>query len=131
MKSKNTINTKLNYLFLGIAMIGLTSFTKVYLEGKYTKINTTNTVIEISEGEKLIAKLDCIGCHKKDQKLVGPSYSDIAKKYPNNDKTITDLSAKIIKGGSGVWGAIPMAAHPNLKKDEAKSIAKYILSLKK
>jgi cytochrome c len=75
--------------------------------------------------------MDCVGCHKLDKKLIGPSYLDIAKKYTLNDKNINYLSNKIIKGGSGVWGNIPMAAHATLKKDEAKSIAKYILSLKK
>ena len=122
---------KLTYLFLVITMVGLTSFTKVSMEMKYTKAAIVNSILQNSEGEKLIATLDCKTCHNKDKKIIGPSYSDIAKKYPNNDKTISDLSSKIIKGGSGVWGAIPMAAHPNLKKDEAKSIAKYILSLKK
>ncbi|MGL3000492.1 c-type cytochrome [Flavobacterium sp. RSSB_23] len=84
-----------------------------------------------SEGEKLIAKQDCATCHKIDKKVIGPSYLDIAKKYPMNDKNINYLSDKIIKGGSGVWGAIPMAAHGALKKDDAKKIAKYILSLNK
>jgi len=93
-------------------------------------INGKNEV-QPSEGEKIIAKLDCVACHKTDKKLIGPSYLDIAKKYPMNDKNVNYLSDKIIKGGSGVWGAIPMAAHSTLKKDEAKKIAKYILSLNK
>jgi cytochrome c len=87
--------------------------------------------IQPSEGEKIMSKQDCVACHKIDKKLVGPSYLDIAKKYPMNDKNINYLSEKIIKGGSGVWGAIPMAAHTALKKDDAKKIAKYILSLNK
>jgi len=84
-----------------------------------------------SEGEVIMKKLDCATCHKMDKKVIGPSFLDIAKKYPTNDKNINYLSDKMIKGGSGVWGAIPMAPHATLKKDEAKKIAKYILSLNK
>ncbi|WP_348812511.1 c-type cytochrome [Flavobacterium maritimum] len=120
---------KLTYLLLGAAMITLTSFSKDNFEEKYSK--KTNTIEQQSDGEKLISKMDCVGCHKLDKKLIGPSYLDIAKKYPLNDKNINYLSNKIIKGGSGVWGTVPMAAHSTLKKDDAKSIAKYILSLKK
>lgn len=121
---------KFTYLLLGAAMLTLSSFVKDNLEEKYT--NKTNTIEQQqSEGEKLISKMDCVGCHKLDKKLIGPSYVDIAKKYDLNDKNINYLSTKIIKGGSGVWGAIPMAAHSTLVKDDAKKIAKYILSLKK
>ena len=87
--------------------------------------------LQPSEGEKIVAKQDCATCHKVDKKLIGPSYLDIAKKYPNNDKSISYLADKIIKGGSGVWGAIPMAAHSKLSKEEAKKIASYIMTLKK
>lgn len=92
---------------------------------------TTVIISQASDGEKLISKLDCVGCHKMDKKLIGPSYLDIAKKYPNNDKNQNYIADKIIKGGSGVWGSIPMAAHATLNKKDANTIAKYILSLKK
>lgn len=123
---------KLKYLLFGVALISLTSFSNDTLYTNYSKVTKkTNTVFQTSDGEKLIAKSDCVGCHKLDKKLIGPSYIDIAKKYPSNDKNVAYLSGKIIKGGSGVWGTIPMAAHASLKKDDAKSMAKYILSLKK
>ena len=120
---------KLNHLFIGIAIITLTSFTTENKVEKYSNIR--NVVFQASDGEKLIAKSDCVACHKLDKKLIGPSYQDIANKYTDNEKSITYLSNKIIKGGSGVWGTIPMAAHTNMKKEDAKTIAKYILSLKK
>lgn len=120
---------KYNCLILGIALITLTSFNEKLEQNDY--VNKFEIVYQNSEGEKLIAKSDCIGCHKIDKKLIGPSYLDIASKYPNNDKNINYLAGKIIKGGSGVWGSIPMAAHASMKKEEAKTIAKYILSLKK
>ncbi|GAB1464136.1 c-type cytochrome [Pedobacter sp.] len=87
--------------------------------------------MQMSGGELLINKSDCIGCHHKINKLIGPSYTDIAKKYPNNDKNLTYLADKIIKGGAGVWGKIPMTPHPKVSKDDAKLMVKYILSLKK
>ncbi|WP_426063734.1 c-type cytochrome [Flavobacterium sp. DSP2-3-1] len=123
---------KLKYLLFGVALISLTSFSNDNLDTKYIKATKKTTAIfQTSDGEKLIAKSDCVGCHKLDKKLIGPSYLDIAKKYPSNDKNITYLSGKIIKGGSGVWGTIPMSAHASLKKNDANSMAKYILSLKK
>ena len=69
---------KITYLLLSVAMITLTSFSKENKEEKYTK--KTEAVYQASNGEKLIAKMDCVGCHKIDKKLVGPAYLDIAKK---------------------------------------------------
>ncbi|WEK18739.1 MAG: c-type cytochrome [Candidatus Pedobacter colombiensis] len=83
------------------------------------------------EGEKLIAKSDCIGCHNKVQKVIGPAYVDIAAKYPLNDENVNHLADKIIAGGKGVWGEIPMTPHSALSKDDAKKMVSYILSLKK
>ncbi|MFE3871671.1 c-type cytochrome [Flavobacterium sp. ZS1P70] len=123
---------KLKYLFFGVALVSLTSFSNGNLDTKYsTPTKKSNTVLQTSDGEKLIAKSDCVGCHKLDKKLIGPSYLDIAKKYASNEKNVNYLSGKIIKGGAGVWGTIPMAAHASLKKNDAKSMATYILSLKK
>ncbi len=81
------------------------------------------------EGLKLIEGTDCLSCHKVDAKLVGPSYQDVAKKYTDAD--IDHLAQKIIDGGKGVWGEIPMTPHAGLSKDNAKLMVKYILSLKK
>jgi cytochrome c len=85
---------------------------------------------DIKRGEALIAKSDCFACHKVDAKLLGPSYKDVAAKYPDNAGTIAQLAGKIKNGGSGVWGAIPMSPHPTLSDDDAKAMVKYILSLK-
>ncbi|SEF95546.1 c-type cytochrome [Flavobacterium urumqiense] len=123
---------KLKYLFFGVALVSLTSFSNDNLDTKYSiATKKSNSVLQSSAGEKLIAKSDCVGCHKLDKKLIGPSYLDIAKKYAFNEKNLNYLSDKIIKGGAGVWGTIPMAAHSSLKKNDAKSMANYILSLKK
>lgn len=78
----------------------------------------------------MIGSLDCTTCHKINEKNIGPAYTDVAKKYEATDAVITDLSNKIIKGGQGVWGSVPMTPHPNLSLDSAKVMVKYILSLK-
>ncbi|PXY44323.1 c-type cytochrome [Flavobacterium hydrophilum] len=119
---------KIKILVAIIALGGLCSFSN------YESISTRYNAIgkfQASDGEAIIKKQDCATCHKVDKKVVGPSYLDIAKKYPMNDKNIKYISEKIIKGGSGVWGPIPMSAHSALKKDDAKKIAIYILSLNK
>ncbi|PSR55690.1 cytochrome c class I [Adhaeribacter arboris] len=82
------------------------------------------------KGKALLAKSDCLACHKVDQKVVGPAYQDVAKKYEANDKNITYLTNKIIKGGAGVWGDVPMSPHPTLPPADAKAMAQYILSLR-
>jgi cytochrome c len=65
------------------------------------------------------------------EKLTGPSYKDVAAKYENTDANITLLAEKIIKGGQGVWGPIPMTPHAALSEADAKQMVKYILLLKK
>lgn len=91
----------------------------------------TASAADISEGEQLIAKNDCIGCHNKDNKIIGPAYVDIAAKYPLNEENINHLVDKVISGGKGVWGEIPMTPHDALNKDDVKKMITYILSAKK
>ncbi|AZA83182.1 cytochrome C [Chryseobacterium lactis] len=81
-----------------------------------------------NEGLQLIEGADCLACHKIDAKLIGPSYQEVAKKYTDAD--IDQLAQKIIEGGKGNWGDIPMTPHEGLSKDHAKQMVKYILSLK-
>lgn len=83
------------------------------------------------KGLDLIAKNDCLACHKVDEKLTGPAYREVANKYTNDDATIDKLADKVIAGGKGVWGdAAMMTAHPALSKDDAKAMVKYILLLR-
>jgi cytochrome c len=96
-----------------------------------TKIGTdSNAGNNSSKGAQLIASSDCLGCHKEQEKLIGPAYKDVAKKYSKSNKDINYLANKIISGGKGVWGDIPMTPHPNLALNDAKEMAKYVLSLK-
>ena len=80
-------------------------------------------------GKSLIAGSDCKACHQVAAKSVGPSFTDIAKKY-RDDKTATaKLANKIIIGGGGVWGEHAMSAHPQLSREETTEMVKYIFSL--
>jgi cytochrome c len=80
--------------------------------------------------QALATAKNCMACHAVDKKLVGPSSKEVAKKYAG-DKTAADkLAAKIMKGGSGVWGAIPMPANPQVNEAEAKKLAAWVLSQK-
>ncbi|OCA78665.1 cytochrome C [Chryseobacterium contaminans] len=80
-------------------------------------------------GDQIMETLDCSGCHSVNERMIGPSYQEIAAKY--TDKDIELLASKIIEGGSGVWGGVPMAAHPQVSKEDAKKMVEYILSQKK
>ena len=72
---------------------------------------------------------NCMSCHAVERKLVGPSYKDIAKKYANQKDAAEQLAGKIVKGGSGVWGAIPMPANPQVSEADAKKLTAWVLSL--
>lgn len=80
--------------------------------------------------EALAKSKNCMACHAVDKKLVGPSYKDVAKKYAGDAKAADALAAKIMKGGSGVWGAIPMPANPQVNDADAKKLAAWVLSTK-
>ena len=80
--------------------------------------------------EALAKSKNCLACHAVDKKLVGPSYKDVAAKYAGNAKAADMLATKIMKGGSGVWGAVPMPANPQVNESEAKKLAAWVLSLK-
>lgn len=80
--------------------------------------------------EALAKSKNCMACHAVDKKLVGPAYKDIAKKYAGDAKAADMLAAKIIKGGSGVWGAIPMPANPQVSEADAKKLVGWVLSQK-
>ena len=82
-----------------------------------------------SIGKSLIGGSDCVSCHKEKEKSIGPAYLDIANKYASHTGAFEMLAGKIINGGSGNWGQVAMAAHPDLSETEAKQMAEYIFSL--
>jgi cytochrome c len=103
-------------------------------EGATKVAASTNSLADNPDYQKglaLVGKSDCLTCHKVDEKNIGPAYREVAAKYENNDENVKMLAGKIIKGGSGVWGAIPMTPHPTLSQEDAEALAKYVLLLKK
>jgi cytochrome c len=88
------------------------------------------SAVTLEEGKQLLSKSDCLSCHKMDVKIVGPAYIDVAKKYPATAANYEKLTQKVIAGGAGVWGDIPMSAHPSTPPADVKKMVQYILSLK-
>ncbi|SIQ44902.1 cytochrome c [Chryseobacterium sp. RU37D] len=80
-------------------------------------------------GDQIIETMDCSGCHAANERMTGPSYQEIADKY--SEKDIELLASKILEGGSGVWGGVPMSPHSQVSKEDAKKMVEYILTLKK
>jgi cytochrome c len=80
------------------------------------------------EGAQLIVESDCRNCHKEYEKLIGPAFADVAKKYTGKD--LDKLSDKIIKGGSGNWGTMAMSPHPGISHADVMKIVAFILKIK-
>jgi cytochrome c len=78
----------------------------------------------------LATSKNCTACHAVDKKVVGPAYKDVAKKYAGQKDAADKLTAKIMKGGAGVWGPVPMPANTQVNEAEAKKLAAWVLSLK-
>lgn len=85
---------------------------------------------ETPKGLTLIKGSDCTACHMQNQKLVGPSYEEVALKYKDNSDAPAQLVKNIMEGATGVWGEIPMPGHPQLTQAEVAEMVDYILSLK-
>jgi len=73
---------------------------------------------------------NCMACHGIDNKIVGPAYKDVAKKYAGQKDAEDKLTQKVLKGGGGVWGAIPMPANSQVTEAEARQLVKWVLSQK-
>jgi cytochrome c len=79
--------------------------------------------------QELAQKKNCMACHAVDKKLVGPAYKDVAAKYKGDKGAEAKLAEKVMKGGVGTWGQVPMPANPQVSADEAKTLAKWILAM--
>jgi cytochrome c len=113
---------------------GSTEAGKATTETTEATASTANALSDNPDYQKglaLIAGSDCLTCHKTSEKNIGPSYKDVAEKYENTEENVKMLAGKVIKGGSGNWGAIPMTPHPQLKQEDVEQMIKYIFLLKK
>jgi cytochrome c len=76
----------------------------------------------------LATSKNCMACHAVEKKLVGPSYKDIATKYAGQADAVDKLAGKVIKGGSGAWGPVPMPANAQINDADAKKLVAWILA---
>jgi len=83
--------------------------------------------VDASAAMMLAMGNSCMGCHAIDRKMVGPSFQDIAKKYKGDATAEDKLATKVIKGGAGVWGMVPMPSHPGLSQADAHTIVQWVL----
>ena len=72
---------------------------------------------------------NCMACHAVERKVVGPAYKDVAAKYKGDKTAVDKLAAKILKGGAGVWGPVPMPANAQVNEAEAKKLVAWVLTL--
>ena len=79
---------------------------------------------------KLATAKNCMACHTVDKKLVGPAYKEVAAKYAGQKDAAAKLEAKVMKGGAGVWGPVPMPANTQVNAAEAKTLVAWVLSQK-
>ncbi|MCM8594405.1 c-type cytochrome [Accumulibacter sp.] len=84
--------------------------------------------VQAQDAEALAKSKNCLSCHAIDKKVVGPAYKDVAKKYTVKDEAM--LAKKVIAGGKGSWGEVPMPPNPSVTPEEATKLVKWILSLK-
>lgn len=85
---------------------------------------------DYKKGLALVGQSDCLTCHKVSEKVVGPAYQDVAARYAGKPGIEDTLANKVIKGGAGNWGQVPMTAHAALSHEDAVTMVKYILLLK-
>jgi cytochrome c len=90
----------------------------------------SGTVALAATGPQLLKDKGCLACHTLDKKLVGPAYKEVAAKYKARKDAEAYLSTKIRQGSTGVWGAVPMPPNGTVNDAEAKTLAKYILTVK-
>ena len=87
----------------------------------------TGTAVAADANMELAQKSGCLACHTVDKKVVGPSYKEIAAKYKGDKAAEATLVQKVLKGGSGVWGQIPMPPN-NVSEAQAQQLVKWILT---
>ena len=105
-----------------------TYFTRPLIENE-NKVVGAEEEEERPLGYRLIARNDCKTCHNTYRQTIGPAYIEVARKYTNNEANIAMLTSKVINGGSGVWGAAAMNAHPEVPESDIKAMVEYVMTL--
>ena len=116
-------------VFIVLIACNSSSSEKVKSEGSSVDV-TSNP--DYQKGLTLVANNKCMTCHAISEVITGPSYSEVAQKYANSSDTIVaHLAEKIISGGNGIWSEIFMTPHPDVSKEDAEAMVRYILLLNK
>ena len=124
---------KILIAFLGLALFASCSEEQKKTEAKEETKTTENSLAtnpDYHKGMELYYRNDCSTCHAANTRIAGPSYAEVAAKYKGDTAMIATLADRIIKGNKGVWGEVAMPAHPNLSKDDAVALVKYVYLLK-
>jgi len=93
-------------------------------------VTLTATSLPALANPDLAQKKNCMTCHTTDKKVVGPAYKEVAAKYAGQKDAVDKLAQKVVKGGVGAWGQVPMPANPQVTEAEAKQLVQWIMSLK-
>jgi len=91
-------------------------------------VSVSAQALDAAAAKALASKSACLACHAVDRKMVGPSYKDVAAKHKGQADAVAKVAARIKSGGSGMYGPVPMPAQPNLKGDELKLLAEWVLA---
>lgn len=86
---------------------------------------------QAQDAKALLQKSGCTACHADSKKVIGPAYDDVAAKYKGDAGAAAKLAEKVKKGGSGVWGPVPMPPNAAVSDADIKTMVAYVLSLKK
>ncbi|MCZ8147206.1 MAG: c-type cytochrome [Roseomonas sp.] len=79
---------------------------------------------------ELARSKNCVACHHAERRMIGPAYNLIAGRYANDSNAVSTLATRIIAGGGGNWGPMPMPAQPNVSREEAEALAAWIMSFR-
>lgn len=91
---------------------------------------TLSAAVPAMADQALATGKNCMACHAVDKKMVGPAFKDIAAKYAGQKDAAAKLAAKVIAGGSGAWGPVPMPANAQVNEADSKKLVAWILTTK-
>jgi cytochrome c len=83
-----------------------------------------------ADAQQLLKDKACLACHALDKKLVGPAYKEVAAKYKTRKDAEAYLSKKIREGSTGLWGAVPMPPNATVSEEDARTLAKFVMTVK-
>ena len=102
--------------------------TIVALAAVFMPLSAHAADVDAAKAKALAGRNACMGCHNATRKLVGPSWQAIQDKYKTDPDAVTKLTGKVLKGGAGVWGMIPMPSHPSMSQADAQLVVQWILA---